>query len=346
MNKRPTIKDIAKELGVTATTVSLGLRDDPRLPEKTISKVKEMAKKLNYRPNVQALALVANKSSFIGLVIPNVLNSFFPSVITGIQNEIEEKGYSLILCHTGEDAKKEEKHLNTLLDKQVEGLIVYPVGDSGTNTKIFKEIERQEVPLVTIGNPKEKTREFFVKFDNYAGGYLAGKHLLGLGHVSIVFITPTMEILEISETGRHDKSNERFLGLTRLMQSEGKEKSLKVIDNPLEDLGDQIVDKIMSLKPQPTAILAYSDLLALKTIRHLTKRGFKVPEDFSVMGFDDIPIASLSNPTLSTIHLSKSDMGKMSGKKIIDLIEGKRVMHTVLEPELIVRESTTAPHQE
>ncbi|MCX7018095.1 MAG: LacI family DNA-binding transcriptional regulator [bacterium] len=344
MVKRPTIKDIARSVGVSAATVSRVLDHDPRISSETSRRVLQKASELNYRPNIMARALVKRGSSLIGLLLRHIQGSFFSDIIAGVQEVVEREGYSIILCNSDMNAVTERDHLRVLLDKQVEGIIITPITTEGVNRNAYNHIGHANVPLVMLGNPKEGANHPYVKVDNMLGGYLAGKHLIGLGHSLIAYISPRQDELISHKRTLHSENIERYLGLGQAMREHGHAERLTVIEAPNEDVTETIVARLMSLNPRPTALFAYGDMMAFKIMRLLEDKGCRVPEDFSIIGYDDLDISCLVNPPLSTISQPKKDLGKIAARKLLGMMKGLPTTATVLKPLLIPRNST-APHR-
>ena len=340
---RPTIVDIAREANVSATTVSRSLRGDPRISSETVEKVIRIAKKLNYRPNIMARALATRGSSLIGLVLRHIEGSFFSDIIAGIQEELESKGYSIILCNSDMNHNDERNHLSILLDKQVEGIIITPISTEGINRKAYNDIIKQKVPFVVIGNPKNDVDAPYIKVDNILGGYLVGKHLIELNHKCVVYISPNKTELFTHKKSRYSENLERYEGIHQIFREHSLIKNLHVIEAPNEAVTKEIVEEILSLKPLPTAIFTYGDMMAIKSMRLLEKKGYQIPRDFSIVGYDDLDIAALVNPSLTTIAQPKKDLGRIAALKMLGLIEGRSTTETVIKPELIVRRSTLPP---
>ncbi len=298
---RPTIIDIAQAIGVSHTTVSYALRGDPRISRETAQKVLEKARELNYRPNIIARALVRSGSSLVGLVLQHIRGSFFAEIIAGIQEELEARGYNIILCDSNSNEKRESAHIRTLIDKQIEGMIVNPVNSGESNTGVFRELQEQGIPLILVAGIKEGLDVPYVYGDNFHGGYLAGCHLLNLGHRHLTYLSINRE--EIDRL-RQSENLSRYEGCLQAVQTQASNATLTVAEAPNEVIKSETLDELLSLEPRPTGIFAYSDLTAVRLIRQLEERGFQVPRDFSIVGYDDFP--SFAGPApLTTIDQAK-----------------------------------------
>jgi DNA-binding LacI/PurR family transcriptional regulator len=336
-----TIKDIAREVGMSFSSVSRILRGSKRFKEETVRKVCQKAKELRYRPNLMARALVKSGSSLIGLVVTDIQVSFFADIIAGVQEDLEAKGYSIILANSKSDVAVEKNQLRVLIDKQVEGVIIIPVTTGPANRTLYNEVLGLGVPLVMVGEAKVGVRAPSVRVNNVLGGYMAAQHLLDLGHRDIVYMTHKKHELDHHGKTSTTENIERYTGLCQAMKDRDAGRPRLVVEAPEQRVGDSVVDKILALRPLPTAIFAYSDAIAIQTIRLLEKRGYKVPADFSVVGYDDMEVASLFQPPLTTIAQPKVEMGKLAAEKLLRMLDGGDAGEKVILPELVVRESTT-----
>jgi len=339
-NQRATIKDIARELGLSISTVSRILRGCDLFNEETIRRVHEKAQEMRYRPNIMARALVRKGSSLIGLVLRDIGQSFFPDIITGVQLVLEEHGYNTVLCNSSMNPSLERMHLKRMLDTSVEGIVITPISNEKVNVDAYQEVMGMGIPLAMIGNPRVGVRAPYVKVDDVLGGATAAKYLIGLGHRCFAYfscskreLTHRSRVLRTENMDRHD-------GFLQVVRRYELEKSFFVVDVPNSTVGDDVIDAFLALRPRPSAIFAYSDLIAIHTIRLLERRGFRVPQDISVVGYDDVEPAALTNPALTTLAQPKREMGMIAAQKVLNLIQGKKVSDTVLVPELVVRASS------
>lgn len=342
---RPTIMDVAREAGVSHSTVSRVLNNDPRISTLTSEKVLRKAKEMNYRPNIMARALVKKGSSLIGLVLRHIEGSFFSEIIAGIQQELEKQGYSVILCNSDMESTDERDHLNILKDKQVDGILITPITTEGINRKVYTEIVESGIPLVMITNPKEGVKAPYVKVDNMLGGYLAGKHLVELGHRRIVYLSPNKNELISHKRSLHSENIERYEGLYQALREYSLLDGLSIVEAFDEKVSEETVDAILGLPERPTAIFAFSDMMAIKAMRLLETRGVAIPDSISIVGYDDLDIASWVNPSLTTIAQPKISLGRIAALKMLGLLEGRSTAETVIEPELVVRKSTMPVRQ-
>lgn len=342
---RPTIKDIATQLGVSHSTVSRALRGDTRISKTTAERVRQAASEAGYRPNIMACGLVHNRSSLIGIVTSNVRGSFFPDVIDGAQAVLERRRYSILLACSNKSTQAERNHLEILIDKHVEGMIVLPVTSCGTNSRAMRQAQRLHIPIVIVGTSKSQLEAPSVCSDNEKGGFLATQHLLELGHQRIVYLTHSLDDLH-SKQHRYGLENlQRYRGYVRAMSESGNGSSVTAYELDAESGDMNPLRARMSGKNAPTALFAYSDTLAVATLQAALKWGVSIPEDLSIVGFDDVDFAARTFPALTTIAQPKIDMGRFAAKKILNLIEDLPEDSLVCAPELRLRDSTASPRR-
>ncbi len=334
---RATIKDIAAKANVSYSTVSRALNNKYGVDPDTREKVLRIADEINYLPNAIARGLVNRQTNTIGLVIPDLRNPFFPEVASGIGEAAAENGYNVFLCDSNWSKEREENYIKLLAERRVDGLIVAPIGNSIDG---LKTIMKGMLPVVYVSRTPENTNHSYVVIDNIRGGFLATKHLIESGYESIGFIGAT----EDSAT-----SDERYMGY----QTAFKQYSM-LIDNNFIRNGDfkqksgyDILQKMIHNNAYPRSLFAVNDLLALGAIQAAKDAGLGVPEDIAVVGFDDIPIASLREVQLTTIIQPKFEMGRIAFDMLLEAIESSEEDHSgekgrkvILEPELVVRKSS------
>ena len=338
--RRTTIKDIAAQLGVSHSTVSRALRGDPRISTATADNVRKAAQAAGYRPNIMATGLVHNRSSLIGIITSNVKGSFFADVIDGAQAVLDRRGYSILFCCSNKSTAAERAHLETLTAKQVEGIIMLPVTSCGTNSRVMRQAQKLHIPITIVGTPKQDVNAPTVGCDNERGGYLAARHLIGLGHRRIVYLTHSCEDLE-SRRHRFGLENIlRYQGYCSAMREAGLEDEIRAVAMDEEDEERSPLRALLAEEKRPTALFTYSDTLAISAVQAAQCWGYSIPRDISIAGFDDIDFAGRMFPPLTTVAQPKTELGRYAAKKILNLIEGIPEDGLICTPELRVREST------
>lgn len=330
-----TIVDVAKACKLSPSTISLVMSDHPRIPPSTKEKVRKKIRELNYKPNRIARSLVNGKTHIIAVLIPPIENifsdPFFVQALEGIHSITAKSDYKIILEVTVPKFWKEKKYLDICNDSLIDALIVL----GGRIIEHKKLVEVKNIcPCVIVGSETKKLSS--VSGDNFTGGYVAAKHLIDSGHTKIAHIYGDQGVLS---------ARSRFKGFKKALKDAG----ITLNKNWLEEgkfteWGGYIAaKKILSGKDIPSAIFAGNDLMAFGVIRAANEFGFKVPDDLSVVGMDDIPDAGKFIPALTTVRYPIFAMGAYAADSIIKQIENKtslKVFHKVMDVTLIKREST------
>lgn len=333
-SKAPTIKDIAKELGVSISTVSRALRDMPEISPETKKRVIDYSKEIDYQPNMVATSLVKRNSHLIGVLVPN-MDYFFSTAVKGIDEAAMEAGYTVVISQSNESYGREVANTQRLMNSQVEGLIV-SLSSETENLDHFKRIQRTETPLVIFDRDCPEIDASRVMLNNEKGGYLATKHLLDQGCKKIAFLG-AQKGLAIS-IGREK-------GYRQALEEAGVPYRPELIIHGEFDKDDAYIQtmQVLRKKQRPDGLFAVSDRLAIGAYAAIKDKGLKMPEDIALVGFNDEPITGLLFPSISSISQPAFEMGKMAARLFIEHlnsetdVEHKRV---VFEPELIVRDSS------
>jgi LacI family transcriptional regulator len=338
MGGKTTIYDIAKKLDITAATVSRALNNNPKISENTRKLVLETAAKMNYKQNRLALALRSGKSNNVGVIVPRIDSNFFASVIRGIEEELYPAGYHVIICQTHEDEKRELENMNTLLNAQVDGILMSISNVTNENNNFIKRVVDKKVPLIFFDRKKTIDGVSSVTINDFEGGYLATKQLINEGCTRIAHFTG-------------DQSLEIFRNRT-----EGYKQAL--IDNKMEFDGNYVfqvksnveagrlaIEKLLSLENPPDALFSTSDFAALGAIQVLKGKGIKIPEEFCVFGFGNEPFTKFIELSISSVDQSPLEMGKMVAKVFLEQINNpenlKIEKKVLLTPELQIRKSSS-----
>lgn len=336
MTRRPTIKDIARVVGVSAATVSMALNNRPRISKATREKIKRVARELDYQPNFTARSLVTRKSQTLGVLITSILNPFYPELAKGIEDVALDFGYNIILCSTDSDLKKEKQSTRMLRSKGVDGIIFSCVlADDPT----VKPLLEDGFPFVLV-NRRLRNRSLmehvnYVTLDNFSGGYMALEHLIRLGHKRIALIT-----------GPPNVSNniERINGARKAFSDYGVafDPKLMAVCHSSKELAYEAGKRLLTRKEPPTAFFAENDFKALGVREAILESGMKIPEDIALVGFDNITSTALKGVEITTINQKKYEMGSMAVQFLIERIEKNsppKISQVTLEPEMIIRRS-------
>lgn len=329
-----TIKDIAREAGVSINTVSRALNGKPDVNEDTKKGILEIADRLNYVPNFLAKGLVTKNTRTIGVIVSDNANPFFARMIKGIEDYARSRGYNIILCNTDERYEKEEEAVRLLREKRVDGLLITLTPAQKERTDIL-ELKRTGVPFVLLNRHMDDIITDYVINDNVYGAYLAVSHLANLGHKRIGYISGPSQISSVRERLEGYKKA-LFENNIEFDNSLVKESNLKMEDSY------KLMKEFLELENRPTAVFTYSDLLAIGALKALKEAKLEVPKDIALVGYDDIEFSSLLEVPLTTVHQPRYRIGEEGAKILIDRIEGKDsedLHQIVLKPELVIRES-------
>jgi len=344
-----TIRDVARESGYSASTVSIVLNSAPLsryIPEDTKARIHSAARRLGYRPNPLARSLRSQRSNIVGVMVFDITDPFCTLILRGLENSLYPSNYLSLLADAHNEPHRFERYLEMLLDRRVEGLIVI-ANWLVTDIKLLADLTAKQVPTVITGRAYEIDTVSTVSVDNEAGAALALEHLYRLGHREIAFLRGPKVLTS---------SGQRWKGIRAFANSAGLQLDPKRIAELPESLdpnssfeaGAQLTAELLRQQKTFTALLAYDDMTALGALRALKHKGLRVPEDCSVIGFDDVAQAGLSAPSLTTVRQPMEAMGSISVAIILDAIKAvdqKRdapVIRRKIPAELVVRESTGA----
>lgn len=334
------IKDIALKLNISESTVSRALADHHRISSETKEKVYKLAEELNYRPNLIAKSLKLKTTKTIGLIIDDITNPFYPEIVKGCEEAANVNGLNIILCNSDYDPEKENKYLNILLSKRVDGILMMP---AGKKLPIISLLKDANTPLVFIDiKPSEKINVSCVYTDQEYGAYISTEYLIQLGHNKIALINGpnTFSSCQQMESGYKKALEDHKIPV--------EEKYIKIFD--LKASGAyEAMKLLLSIKNpgRPTAALFISDITAVAAYDAIQEAGLKIPLDFSVIGNDDIPTSKNFSPPLSTISHPKYEMGKKAveilASELKETSKANAFNQIKYIPELIIRKSTASP---
>lgn len=331
-----TSSDVARLAGVSRATVSYVINNGPRpVSEDTKARVLEAIHQLGYQPNAVARNLRLQRTSTLGLIVPDTHNPYFSEVGRGIERVAFENGYTVMLCHSGYKLDLELQYVDMLHAQRVAGIIWIP----GTNDFTpYQKLQEYGIKTVVIDRTVPGGNVPGLLADNFHGGILATKHLLDLGHRRIGFIRRPVDL---------SHSRGRYEGYKAALSehSISDDETLIVTGGFFLDDGYRAARELLALSQPPTAIFAYNDMMAIGALRALYEMGLNVPGDFSLVGFDDIAQASFTCPSLTTISSPKYEMGQHGADLLISIIENRDSrsdLHIPLDVKLVVRESTGA----
>lgn len=332
-----TIKDIARITGFSPATVSLVLNHkEHRIPQKTRDTILQAAKEINYRPNRMAASLVTKRSRTIGLILPDITNSFFADIAAAAETECAKADYSLMLCSTNDVPEQDVRYVNLLLERGVDGVLFAMAVNSQTNCadECLNLLKEAATPVVLIDREWNIDSMVNVTSDNEEGGYIACRHLMELGHAAIGCITGPMGT---------QSAQKRLYGYIRALQEAGRPFDPKLVleGDYHTDSGYRLSEKLVALGA--TGLLVGNDMMAMGVYKRLRELGLKIPRDVSVVGYDNLPFADFLETPLTTVAQPARDMGKTASKKLLRMLADKPQQSSLYTPTLVMRGSTAPP---
>lgn len=343
---RPTSKDVARLAGVSRTTVSLVLNDVPgsRIPEETRRRVLRAVKELDYRPNQIARGLKTSRTHTLALMIPSVTNPFYANISKGVEDVAHAHGYTVFLCNTYRDRDREEKYCRAIIQRQVDGVI-----SSGlTDRALIQEMIGAGVAVVSLDREIDRDGVVRILVDHYYGGWLAAECLLRLGHTRVAFVSGPLHNRARRDRveGFRGAFTERGLKLDEAyIFADLPEAPLHQDDYEIHN-GRRQAKAVLRSPLQVTAIACINDMSAIGVLRGLAEENVKVPEDISLIGYDDIPLASIVQPALTTIGQPQYERGRAAAEALMARLENKTAaIFPEFKPWLVERASTAGPRR-
>ncbi|GAB7022428.1 LacI family DNA-binding transcriptional regulator [Salidesulfovibrio brasiliensis] len=330
-----TIKDLARKLGVSPSTVSRALHDHPDISEDTKRRVVAAAEKYHYQPNLIAQSLQKKSSTTIGVIVPEIRHHFFSTVISGIEEVAYEAGYIIMVCQSNETLAREIVNTQALVANRVAGLLV-AISTETTRYDHLKSVLKRGVPLVQFDRVVEELETSKVVIDDYSAAYEAVMHLVRSGYRRIGHLAGQEGIA----LNRH-----RFEGYRAALADSGLafEEKFLVPGGYREEDGRRGAEVYLAMDELPDAILAINDPVAVGAFSRFREAGVRIPEDVALVGFSDTPAAALIEPALTTVYQPAFEMGRTAATLLLEqfVTEGRFTPRTVtLDTELLVRGSS------
>lgn len=336
--KKLTIEDVAQKAGVSKSTVSQFLNKRYKyMSEATRNRISEVIDELNYQPNGLARGLKRNRTNTVGVVVGDINYSLSIQCIHAIENELQLSGNQVMICNADENPDKEAKYVETLMSRQVDGLIVFPTGD---DPSIYQRLLDEQYPLVFMDRLMEGIATQSLLVDNEMAVKMAIKEFIRHGHERIALLT--------LPAGRYaiTPRKERAFSYRRAIEEAGLEwREEYVCSAPREEMGEALERRLLSLPEPPTALLAANDIALAEMLKYANRRSMSIPRDLSVIGIDDAEYAEIYNPAITTVRQPAYDMGVQAAKILLAGIEdtGTSVPITYrFPPTLIQRQSVQA----
>lgn len=334
-----TIKDIAKALGLSNSTVSRALRDSYEISIETKKTVLEYAERMNYSPNPVALSLKERRTRSIGIVVSEIANSFFSQAINGIESIARERGYNVIITQTQESSEREIDNIRHLAARSVDGIII-SLSSESTDLSYLTGLHEQGMPLVFFDRVADSIQTHKVISNNYQGAYDATVHLVNSGYKRIAFLGNAAHLSIIKE---------RLAGYSNALTDNGivaDESLIKYCQHGglIYTEAEDALNTLFKARKKPDAILACADKLTTNCLRYFHAHKIKVPDSIALIGFSNLDLTELLNPSLSVIRQQAFEIGQQSTELLLQLIESKRPVktfeHRSLPANLFIRESS------
>ena len=325
-----TIRDVAQHAQVSVTTVSHVINGTRFVSEDAQARVRAAIEALNYVPSAVARSLKSSRTHTVGMMIPNNSNPYFAEIIRGIEDTCFAAGFNVILCNSDDDPHKQAAYVRVLSEKQVDGLIVL---SSGGDPELLDTLRSATMPQVVVDREIDDLAADLVEVDHEGGARVAVEHLVSLGHRRIACIAGPMEL---------SPARQRVQGWRRALEAAGlgRDDTLVASGAFTAEGGHEAMRSL--LQHRPSAVFASNDLMAIGAICAAADAGLRVPQDLSVIGFDDIALAAYSNPPLTTIAQPKHQTGELAARMVMQRIAKpeRPLQREILRPSLVIRRST------
>lgn len=325
-----TIRDVALHAQVSVTTVSHVVNGTRFVSEEAKARVQAAIAALNYVPSAVARSLKSSRTHTVGMMIPNNSNPYFAEIIRGIEDACFMAGFNVILCNSDDDPHKQAAYVRVLSEKQIDGLIVL---SSGGDPELLDTLRSATMPQVVVDREIDDLAADLVEVDHEGGARLAVEHLIGLGHTRVACIAGPLVL---------SSARQRVQGWRAALEAAGLEHGDALIaDGAFTAEGGHAAMRAL-LAQRPGAVFASNDLMAIGAICAAAEAGLRVPQDLSVIGFDDIALAAFSNPPLTTIAQPKHQTGELAARLLMQRIAepGRPLQREILRPTLVARRST------
>lgn len=321
-----TIKDIAKRLGISASTVSRALRGSTEINEETKKLVQALAKELNYSPNPIALSLKEKKTKVIGVIVPEIANYFCSAVIAGIEDFAYAKGYHVVIFQSHERYEREVTNIGLLQSRRIDGLII-SVSNETKNGKHIQDLIDRGVPVVMFDRICNEIDTPRVVTDDEGGAYLATCHLIEQGYTKIAHVGMAAHL---------SVTKNRMKGYMDALKKHGitfQKKWVVSCDFSAKNI-KKAVEKLFKNDPKPDAILAAAERIAIRSYEVLKEMKLRIPEDVALAGFIDNPVSRVIEPPLTSVHQPTFDIGQSAARLLIDMVENNSLQHQFKTIEL------------
>ncbi|QSF46224.1 LacI family DNA-binding transcriptional regulator [Paenibacillus tianjinensis] len=327
----PTIKDVAQKANVSIATVSRVLHNLGGYSDKTKQKVDQTIKELKYQPNAIARGLINKRTQTIGVLFPDVSSAFSSDLLHGIDEFVHNHNYSVVVCNTDQDGKRTLKYLQLLREKQVDGILF---SSEALKKEYYDLLEDMRIPVVLISSQTDFPNVPYVKINDFQAAYDAVDYLIIKGHRRIAMISGTR--------GDPIAGTPRIEGYRKALEAHGIafNSSYLTYGDFMYESGSRAMKTILQKAPEVTAVFAASDEMAIGALSTAIQHGLNVPEDISIMGYDDLRLARMVNPPLTTVRQPLHDIGMIASEKLIHMIESGEIAQSQICAHSIVERQT------
>ncbi|WP_120498996.1 LacI family DNA-binding transcriptional regulator [Roseovarius sp. EL26] len=329
----PTLDDVAKAAGVSTATVSRCLNGSGRVVEKTRDRVMRAVSDLGYTPNFGARVMAAKRTYTIGAIIPTMENAIFARGLQAFQEELHARGYTLLVASSAYRPEIEEEQIRALVSRGADGLLL--IGHD-RSASIYNYLEQQNVPALVAWSYQNDTRVPSIGFSNRIAMQELAEEVIRLGHTKVAMISGICE--------GNDRARMRVQGLIDALALHGLGIDAgQIIETSYEiDRGAEAFESLMAQNIKPTAVLCGNDVLAVGALQRAGELGLKVPQDVSITGFDDIELAQIVSPPLTTVHVPHREMGRKAASELVDMVELRNTGKSVILETRITKRGSLA----
>ena len=334
-SRLPTMRDVARAAGVSVQTVSCVVNGKPGITEETRQRVQAAIAQLGYRPYTVARSLRTRRTRTLAVVVSDIANPSFSTMASAAEDYAHTFGYSLTFYNTHDDVEREAQYIRMATERWVDGVLFVSAED---HMKSLETLREAGIPSVAIDRIPEHYTGPSVTLNNVKAGRMAAEHLLDLGHTCIAHISGPLALRLARERlqGFEEAIRERGLAPGPCAMGEGNWECMA---------GYRAMQRLLAHRPRPTAVFSANDRMAIGAMRAIAEAGLRVPDDISVIGLDDIELAAFQNPPLTTVRQSFAQLATLGVQLLLDILGGKEIAQPqlVIEPELVVRQSTAPP---
>ncbi|GAC1368431.1 MAG: LacI family DNA-binding transcriptional regulator [Hymenobacter sp.] len=335
--QQTSIRDLAQQLNLSTTTVSRALADHRGISEITKERVRKLAQELHYRPNQLAAALRKGHSKTLGVVVPHIKGYFFPSVMNGIEKVAAREGFNVMMCQSNEDVKREKRNVETLVDAQVEGILISVSATTQLEVEHFEQVRRQGIPLVFFDRVPELPNSMAVILDDFQGAYQSVSHLIEQGCTRIAHLAGPQHL---------NTSRNRYLGYVAALRAHGlafEEEWVYFLPAMSHDAGRVGMQHLLAQAAPFDGVFAAYAIPTVGAMEVLREHSIRVPHDMALACFSNEPFTAMTQPQLTVIDQRAEQMGETAVRLFLQLLKRGPAYappHLMLKPELIIRNSS------